>query len=210
MCQVQSGGDTNHTAHCSWSLIETSCKSTIKQEVSTLPGTSINRSMTFQMRTWGCKRQRSNKLWDTPAHHSIWYVSTCLPMSQHVLTHEVLILNPSFEIDVICKYEKQIRCKIHCFRFIYFAMWYAASMQKIKTRKRRSMSKSLRHFSGTREAPRGEMHDCTTNTINTMNRDRDTTSGCNWHKLARTRTALQIFETTSYIMYSQWACESVC
>lgn len=111
MCQVQSGGDTNHTAHYSWSLIETSCKSTIKQEVSTLPGTSINRSMTFQMRTWGCKLQRSNKLWDTPAHRSIWYVSTCLPMSQHVLTHEVLILNPSFEIDVICKYEKKYDAK---------------------------------------------------------------------------------------------------
>lgn len=154
MCQVHSGGDTNHTAHYSWSLIETSCKSTIKQEVSTLPGTSINRSMTWKkMRTWGCKL-RSNKF------HTV---------------------------------------------FIYFATWYVASMQKIKTRKSRSMSKSFRHFSGTREAPRGEQ-DCTTNT---MNRDWDTTSGCNW-QLARTSTALQIFETTSYIIYSQWACESVC
>ncbi len=62
-------------------------------------------------------------------------------------------------------------------------------MQKIKTRKRRSMSKSLRHFSGTREAPGCEMHDCTKQrTQRTQWRGTQQQADAidiNWHELAQ-------------------------
>lgn len=131
------------------SLMEMSCKSTIKQEVSTLPGTSINRNMTC----WVPVKPREDMTltweWSIQATSAKSNPNLiCSQSSQRSDWYWMILVYFDHLWSTCCLFSTEL-----LFSQFQLVSTAETSMQKIKTRSKRSMSKSFRHFSGTREAP---------------------------------------------------------